>query len=56
MHVRYEHPEWGNPPADGKLRTLKPDYAWIMVDKEMVLPKPGSIFYSPLQVKWIYKS
>jgi hypothetical protein len=56
MHVRYEHPEWGTPPADGRLRILKPDYAWIMVDKEMVLPKPGSVFYSPLHVKWIYKS
>jgi hypothetical protein len=56
MYVRYEHPEWGTPPADGKLRILKPDYAWIMVDKEMILPKPQSVFFSPLHVKWVYRS
>jgi hypothetical protein len=55
LFVNYEHTEWGNPPADGKLRILKPDYAWLGVETEMVLPKTDAINYRPLQVKWVYK-
>lgn len=56
LFVRYEHPEWGMPPADGKLRILKPDYAWLAIDSEMVLPKMHAITFSPLPVKWVYRS
>ncbi len=56
LFVGYEHTEWGTPPADGKLRILKPDYAWLVVDTEMVLPKTDAVNFSPLHVKWVYKT
>ena len=55
LFVNYEHTEWGTPPSDGKLRILRPDYAWLGVETEMVLPKSDAINYRPLQVKWVYK-
>ena len=55
LFVNYEHTEWGNPPLDGKLRILKPDYAWLAVETEMVLPKTDATTFRPLQVKWVYK-
>jgi hypothetical protein len=55
LFVRYEHTEWGTPPADGKLRILRPDYAWLGVDTEMVLPKTDAVNNRPLQIKWVYR-
>ena len=37
LFVTYKHTEWGAPPADGKLRILKPDYSWLAVDIELIL-------------------
>ncbi len=53
--VRYEHTEGGTPPADGKLRIIRPDYSWLGVDTEMVLPKTDAVNFRPLQVKWVYR-
>jgi hypothetical protein len=55
LYVRYEHTEWGTPPADGKPRILKPDYAWLAIESEMVLPKRDAVTFSPLPVKWVYR-
>ncbi len=56
LFVTYNHTEWGTPPSDGKLRILKPDYSWLSVDTEMILPRPHAIGFGPLLVKYIYKS
>lgn len=56
LYVSYKHTEWGTPPSDGKLRILKPDYAWLVVDMEMILPTPHAVSYRPLHVKWVYRS
>ncbi|HPC47246.1 MAG TPA: hypothetical protein PLW83_04315 [Deltaproteobacteria bacterium] len=55
LFVRYEHTEWARPPEDGKLRILRPDYAWLAVEKELVLPKSEAVTFRPLQVKWVYR-
>jgi len=55
LFVIYKHTEWGTPPADNKLRILRPDYSWLVLDMEMVLPKTDASTYRPLQVKWVYK-
>ncbi|HOS97929.1 MAG TPA: hypothetical protein PLR71_07200 [Deltaproteobacteria bacterium] len=55
LHVRYEHTEWGKPPDDGRLRILRPDYAWLMVDRELVLPRSDAVHCRPLAVKWVYR-
>ncbi|MBN1635486.1 MAG: hypothetical protein JW920_03170 [Deltaproteobacteria bacterium] len=56
LFVSYKHTEWGLPPSDGKLRILKPDYSWLAVDKEMILPLPHAVNQSPLPIKWVYRS
>ncbi len=54
--VMYRHTEWGVPPMDGKLRIVNPDYNWLAVDIELVLPLPDSITSRPIRAKWVYKS
>ncbi|MBN2297418.1 MAG: hypothetical protein JXM72_02430 [Deltaproteobacteria bacterium] len=56
IFVSYKHTEWGAPPTDGKLRILKPDYSWLGVDMEMILPMPHAVSFRPVHVKWVYKS
>ncbi|HON37807.1 MAG: hypothetical protein ACOX3E_10210 [Desulfomonilia bacterium] len=56
LFVTYKHTEWGTPPPDGKLRILRPDYSWLAVDMEMILPMPHAVSFRPLPVKWVYKT
>jgi len=56
IFVSYKHTEWGAPPSDGKLRILKPDYSWLGVDMEMILPMPHAVSFRPVHVKWVYKT
>ncbi|MEA2101548.1 MAG: hypothetical protein U9P80_03100, partial [Thermodesulfobacteriota bacterium] len=56
LFVTYKHTEISQPPADGKLRILRPDYSWLAVDKELILPLPRAIGLRPLEVKCVYKS
>lgn len=56
LFVTYKHTEWGTPPADGKLRILKPDFSWLAVDMEMILPMPHAVSFRPLHVKWVYRT
>ncbi|MBN1383232.1 MAG: hypothetical protein JXA41_16325 [Deltaproteobacteria bacterium] len=53
--VIYKHTEWGQPPQDGKLRIIKPDFSWLAVDREMILPLSHAISSKPLPIKWIYR-
>jgi len=56
MFVTYKHTEWGMPPLDNKLRMIRPDYSWLIVDKEMILPLSSALNAHPLPLKWIYRS
>jgi len=55
LFVTYKHTEWGIPPADGKLRMVKPDFSWIAVDCEYILPMSQSFTAQPLSVKLVYR-
>ena len=56
LFVIYKHTEWGQPPLDGKLRIIKPDFSWLAVDREMILPLSHALSSQPLVLKWIYRS
>jgi len=56
LFVSYKHTEWGQPPMDGKLRIIKPDFNWLAVDREMILPLSHSLNSRPLILKWIYRT
>lgn len=38
FQVTYSHTKHSLPPLDGKLRDLNPDYHWLVVDKQLLLP------------------
>ncbi|MBN1663540.1 MAG: hypothetical protein JW943_08070 [Deltaproteobacteria bacterium] len=56
LFVIYKHTEWGQPPVDGKLRIIKPDFNWLAVESEMILPLSTAFSSQPLVLKWIYRS
>lgn len=50
----YGHTDHSRPPADGKLRKLKPDYHWLAVIKQMLIPLPTNFEANPLPFSRIY--
>jgi hypothetical protein len=40
---------------DGKLRIIKPDFSWLAVDREMILPLSHALSSGPLIFKWVYR-
>jgi hypothetical protein len=50
----YACTEQAVPPADGKLREMKPDLYWLTVNTQYLLPKPGGWKYPPLPLNIIY--
>lgn len=54
FQVTYTHPEPSIPPADGKLRELNPDYYWLVVDKQLIMPALKYPEVRPLVYRTIY--
>lgn len=54
FEVTYTHTEHSQPPADGKLRDLNPDYRWLTVTNQLLLPNIPYVDRRPLQYKTIY--
>jgi hypothetical protein len=52
--VTYKHNEHSKPPADGKLRELNPDYQWLNVNLQLLVPPPTSGEVRPLQWSRVY--
>ncbi len=52
--VTYTHNEHSSPPDDGKLRELNPDYQWLNVDLQLIVPPPLSGDVRPIPYSSIY--
>jgi len=52
--VIYSRTPHSLPPADGKLRELNPDYRWITVEDQLILPLPSFSHARPLPYPTIY--
>lgn len=52
--VSYLHNEHSTPPPDGKLRDLNPDYAWLKVDLQVLVPPPHSGDVRPIPLSRVY--
>lgn len=52
--VTYTHNEHSSPPEDGKLRELNPDYHWLNVDLQLLVPPPSSGDVRPIPYSSIY--
>jgi hypothetical protein len=52
--VTYDHNEHSTPPVDGKLRELNPDYQWLKVDLQLLVPPPCVGEASPIPLSKVY--
>jgi hypothetical protein len=52
--VTYTRNEHSLPPADGRLRDLHPDYHWLNVDLQLLVPPPSSAHVRPLPYPIVY--
>lgn len=50
----YHHASHAKAPEDGKLRELNPEYFWLTVVNQSILPRPGVMDRSPLMYSYIY--
>lgn len=54
LHVVYSNSAFSKPPEDGKLRKLRPDYQWLNISDQLLLPVPEQPDACPLRYSTIY--
>jgi hypothetical protein len=54
FQVVYSNTVFSKPPEDGKLRRLRPDYQWLTVSNQVLVPLPGNPEVYPLSYSTIY--
>jgi len=54
LHVVYRNSSYSKPPEDGKLRKLQPDYQWLTIHDQLILPLPDQQDAYPLRYNTIY--
>lgn len=52
--VTYDYNEHSKPPTDGKLRELNPDYQWLNVDLQLLVPPPSVGDTRPIHLSKVY--
>jgi len=52
--VTYKHNEHSIQPQDGKIRDLNPDYQWLNVDLQLLVPPPASGDARPIPYSRVY--
>jgi len=54
LQVVYHNTPFSKPPDDGKLRKLQPDYQWLTVSDQLIIPLPGNPETYPVSYSTIY--
>ncbi|MBW1982492.1 MAG: hypothetical protein JRJ12_14865 [Deltaproteobacteria bacterium] len=54
FQVVYRNTIYSKPPDDGKLRILRPDYQWLTVSNQLIIPLPGNPETYPISYSTIY--
>jgi len=52
--VTYKHNEHSRPPVDGRVRELNPDFQWLNVDLQLLVPPPTSGDARPIPCSRVY--
>ena len=50
----YDYTLHSKPPETGKLRRLRPAYAWLKLRDEFLHPKRNSLYLRPVNYNWVY--
>ena len=56
LHVVYRNAVYSKPPDDGKLRRLRPDYQWLSVNDQLIIPLPDQPDAYPIRYNTIYSA
>lgn len=56
LHVIYRNSIYSKPPEDGKMRRLRPDYQWLSVHDQLLLPLPSQPEAFPVRYNTIYST
>jgi hypothetical protein len=56
LHVLYRHSLHANPPETWKLRMIRPEYHWLNVSEQLLIPIPTNQELQPLRYQTIYSS
>lgn len=54
LHVSYRNSIYSKPPEDGKLRKLRPDYQWLSISDQLLIPLPGFPETGPVPYSVVY--
>jgi hypothetical protein len=54
LQVVYRNTFYSRPPEDGKLRELRPEYQWLTVTDQLLMPLPGNPEIYPVPYSTIY--
>jgi len=54
LQVVYNNTAYSKPPEDGKLRNLRPDYQWLTVTNQILIPLPGNPEIYPVSYSTVY--
>ncbi len=54
LQVAYSNTSYSKPAEDGKLRELRPDYQWLSVSNQLLIPLPGNPEVYPVSYSTIY--
>ena len=54
LHVSYRNSIYSKPPEDGKLRKLRPDYQWLSISDQLLVPLPGFNDAVPVPYSIVY--
>jgi len=54
LNVIYQNTVHAKPPEDGRLRSLNPDYQWLTVSNQLLIPLPGNPGVYPIPYSTIY--
>ena len=54
LQVAYSNTSYSKSPEDGKLRELRPDYQWLSVSNQLLIPLPGNPEIYPVSYSTIY--
>jgi len=56
LHISCRNSPYSKPPEDGKLRKLRPDYQWLSISDQLLLPLPNFPDTSPIPYSIVYSS
>ncbi len=54
LHVLYRYSLHANPPDTGKLRSVRPEYHWLNISEQLLIPLPSEQELQPLRYQTIY--